>query len=171
MSCQAGIGATRPPEMIEAAADAAERELATLHRGAADRREGLARLSGQVGARRSRVEAADAELERLRARVEEAERRAEEASREFSALEVQVVGAEEGEEDLDAQHEAATTELADARDAVERLTAESAEAEQDRATWSARVEALELSLDRKDGGPLLAELGVRYVTQAEYDRG
>ena len=142
----------------EAAADEAERELATLHRGAADRREGLARLSGQVGARRSRVEAADAELERLRARVEEAERRAEEASREFSALEVQVVGAEEGEEDLDAQHEAATTELADARDAVERLTAESAEAEQDRATWSARVEALELSLDRKDGaGALLAD--------------
>ncbi|GAA1727539.1 chromosome segregation protein SMC [Isoptericola hypogeus] len=142
----------------EEAAEAAEKELATLHRGAADRREGLARLSGQVAARRSRVEAADAELERLRAAVDEAERRAERASREFSALEVQVVGAEEGEEDLDARHEAATGELEDARAAVDRLTGLAAEAERDRATWSARVEALELSLDRKDGaGALLAE--------------
>ncbi|MFE6969724.1 chromosome segregation protein SMC [Isoptericola sp. NPDC057653] len=142
----------------EKAADAAERELATLHRGAADRREGLARLSGQVAARRSRVEAGDAELERVREVVAEAERRAEEAAREFGALEVQVVGAEEGEEDLDARHEDATTALAESQAAVRDLEARAAEAERDRATWSARVEALELSLDRKDGaGALLAD--------------
>ena len=142
----------------EKAADAAERELATLHRGAADRREGLARLSGQVAARRSRVEAGDAELERGREVVAEAERRAEEAAREFGALEVQVVGAEEGEEDLDARHEQATTALAEAQAAVQDLEARAAGAERDRATWSARVEALELSLDRKDGaGALLAD--------------
>ncbi|MFE5335672.1 chromosome segregation protein SMC [Isoptericola sp. NPDC056573] len=142
----------------EKAADAAERELATLHRGAADRREGLARLSGQVAARRSRVEAGDAELERVREVVAEAERRAEAAAREFGALEVQVVGAEEGEEDLDARHEEATTALAEAQEAVGDLEARAAEAERDRATWSARVEALELSLDRKDGaGALLAD--------------
>ncbi|MFI2104821.1 chromosome segregation protein SMC [Isoptericola sp. NPDC019693] len=142
----------------EKAADAAERELATLHRGAADRREGLARLSGQVAARRSRVEAGDAELERVREVVAEAERRAAEAAREFGALEVQVVGAEEGEEDLDARHEEATAALADAQEAVQDLETRAAEAERDRATWSARVEALELSLDRKDGaGALLAD--------------
>jgi len=142
----------------EKAADVAERELATLHRGAADRREGLARLSGQVAARRSRVEAGDAELERVREVVAEAERRAEEAAREFGALEVQVVGAEEGEEDLDARHEEAATALAEAQAAVQDLEARAAEAERDRATWSARVEALELSLDRKDGaGALLAD--------------
>ena len=142
----------------EKAADAAERELATLHRGAADRREGLARLSGQVAARRSRLEAGDAELERVRQVVAEAERRAEEAAREFGALEVQVVGAEEGEEDLDARHEQATAALAEAQAAVQDLEARAAEAERDRATWSARVEALELSLDRKDGaGALLAD--------------
>ncbi|MFD6178305.1 MULTISPECIES: chromosome segregation protein SMC [unclassified Isoptericola] len=142
----------------EKAADAAERELATLHRGAADRREGLARLSGQVAARRSRVEAGDAELDRVREVVAEAERRAAEAAREFGALEVQVVGAEEGEEDLDARHEDATTALAEAQAAVRDLEARAAEAERDRATWSARVEALELSLDRKDGaGALLAD--------------
>jgi len=142
----------------EKAADAAERDLATLHRGAADRREGLARLSGQVAARRSRVEAGDAELERAREVVAEAERRAEAAAREFGALEVQVVGAEEGEEDLDARHEEATTAVAEAEATVRDLEARAAEAERDRATWSARVEALELSLDRKDGaGALLAD--------------
>jgi chromosome segregation protein len=141
----------------EQAASAAEKELATLQRGAADRREGLARLAGQVAARRSRVEAADAELERVRAALEEAEKRAEAATREFAALETQVVGAEEGEQGLDAEHEAATGALEDARAAVARLEEAAAAADKDRATWSARVEALELSLDRKDGaGALLA---------------
>lgn len=141
----------------EEAAQAAERELATLLRGAADRREGLARLAGQVAARRSRVEATDAELERVRAALEEAERRAEDATREFAALETQVVGAEEGEEGLDAEHEAAAGALEDARAAVVELEDDAGTAEKDHATWTARVEALELSLDRKDGaGALLA---------------
>ena len=140
----------------EAAADA-ERELAALLRGAADRREGLARLSGQVAARRSRVEAADAEIDRVREGVGEAERRAEAAAREFADLEAQAVGAEAGEEGLDADHEAAAEALDAARADVERLEGDLEAAERDRATWSARVEALELSLDRKDGaGALLA---------------
>ena len=141
----------------EEAAHAAERELATLLRGAADRREGLARLAGQVAARRSRVEATGAELERVRAAVEEAERRAEEATRAFAALETQVVGAEQGEEGLDAEHEAAAEALEAARSAVVELEETAGKAEKDHATWAARVEALELSLDRKDGaGALLA---------------
>ncbi|WP_402467717.1 chromosome segregation protein SMC [Isoptericola aurantiacus] len=141
----------------EQAAQVAERELADLLRGAADRREGLARLSGQVAARRSRVEAADAEIERVREGLAEAERRAQDAAREFSALESQVVGAEEGEEGLDADHEAAEEAVTGARAAVADLTERLGAAEKDHATWSARVEALELSLDRKDGaGALLA---------------
>ncbi|MDO8144548.1 MULTISPECIES: chromosome segregation protein SMC [unclassified Isoptericola] len=141
----------------ERVAQDAERELATLHRGAADRREGLARLAGQVSTCRSRVEAADAEIERVRDGLAEAERRAEEAAREFATLEAEAVGAEAGEEGLDAEHEQAAEDLARAREAVDRLTDLVATAEKDRATWSARVEALELSLDRKDGaGALLA---------------
>jgi chromosome segregation protein len=141
----------------EEAATVAERRLTTLQRGAADRREGLARLAGQVGARRSRVEAAEAEIERLRAALEDAQRRAQEATREFAALETQVVGAEAGEEGLDAEHEAAADALEDARGVVVDLEARADAAEKERATWSARVEALELSLDRKDGaGALLA---------------
>ncbi|WP_418277326.1 chromosome segregation protein SMC [Isoptericola jiangsuensis] len=141
----------------EQAAAAVERELAALQRGAADRREGLARLAGQVAARRSRVESADAELERVRAGLQEAEDRAARAARDFAELEAQVTGAEAGEEGLDAEHEAAA-QAVDAADAVVRdLESGASTAERDRATWTARVEALELSLDRKDGaGALLA---------------
>lgn len=144
-------------EEAEAATGEAERAVATLLRGVADRREGLARLAGQVATQRTRVESAEAEIGRLRASLAEAERRGAEASTEFAVLETQVVGVEEGEEGLDAEHE-------EAADAVERTTAQVAEvqeqasaADQDRASWGARIEALELSLDRKDGaGALLA---------------
>nr|WP_216645384.1 chromosome segregation protein SMC [Isoptericola halotolerans] len=140
----------------EAAADA-EKELATILRGAADRREGLARLSGQVAARRSRVEAADAEIERVRAGLAEAEHRAEDAERRFVELEREVLGAEAGEEGLDAEHEKAVEDLARAREAVDVLEEQASTAETDRSTWAARVETLSLSLDRKDGaGALLA---------------
>ncbi|PFG42740.1 condensin subunit Smc [Isoptericola jiangsuensis] len=151
-----GEAEARRAEAERAAADA-EREVGTLLRGAADRREGLARLAGQVAARRSRVESADAELDRVRAQLVEAERRAEAAARDFAALESEVTGAEAGEEGLDAEHEAAADALEAALAAVAELEAAAATAEKDRSTWSARVEALELSLDRKDGaGALLA---------------
>ncbi|MBO0610006.1 chromosome segregation protein SMC [Myceligenerans salitolerans] len=141
----------------ESAAQEAERAHGTLLRAAADRREGMARLAGQVAARRSRVEAAESELARLREAVFEAEHRAEETSREFAALESEVSGVEEGEEGLDVAHEAAVANLELARGAVERLTAEKATAEKERGAAAAKVEALELSLDRKDGaGTLLA---------------
>ncbi|WP_435735571.1 chromosome segregation protein SMC [Cellulosimicrobium sp. PMB13] len=144
-------------EEAEAAAGEAERAVATLLRGAADRREGLARLAGQVAAQRTRVESAEAEIGRLRESLAEAERRGAQASTEFAVLETQVVGVEEGEEGLDAEHEAAADEVERAAGEVVALQEQASRAEQERATWSARIEALELSLDRKDGaGALLA---------------
>ncbi|NAZ77394.1 AAA family ATPase, partial [Kineococcus sp. T13] len=131
--------------------------VAAALRAAADRREGLARLGGQVAARRSRVEAAEAELERLSASLADAEQRREHAQAEFTALETQVAGVEEGEEDLDSEHEGAAAALARAEEAHEAARAELQAAERERATWSARKEALEIGLDRKDGaGALLA---------------
>ncbi|HWK91163.1 MAG TPA: chromosome segregation protein SMC [Luteimicrobium sp.] len=141
----------------EEAATTAERELAALQRASADRREGLARLSGQVAAQRSRVEATHAELGRLREAVAEAERRGAEAGARFTELEARVVGDEAGEVDLDAEHEEAVGALEAASARVAELKEQAAAAERDRTQWSARVEALELSLDRKDGaGALLA---------------
>ncbi|MCF4122889.1 chromosome segregation protein SMC [Antribacter sp. KLBMP9083] len=140
----------------EAAAQAADRSHAALLRAAADRREGLARLAGQVAARRSRVEAAEAELDRLREAVFDAEHRAEEASREFAALETQVVGTQGGVA-LDVELEAASEQLQFARAAVQELQERKGAAERDRSAAGARVEALQMSLDRKDGaGTLLA---------------
>ncbi|MDD9206565.1 AAA family ATPase, partial [Georgenia sp. 10Sc9-8] len=136
----------------------AEHTLSEVHRGVADRREGLARLTGQVGARRSRLEAAEAELGRLRQTLTAAEERAATAQGEFAALEQQAAGAEEGEVDLDEAHEAAGAELAAARAAVEELVEAERQADADRTTWSARRDTLELSLRRKDGtGELLAD--------------
>jgi chromosome segregation protein len=97
-----------------------ERRVAALLRAAADRREGLARLAGQAGARRSRVEAAEAEIGRLRDALGEAERRRAAAQADFAALETQVAGVEEGEEGLDAEHEAAAAALQEAEADLER---------------------------------------------------
>jgi len=144
-------------EAAEARVRETERAVADLHRAVADRREGLARLAGDVAARRSRVEATEAEIERLREQVAEAERRGHEASVEFAALESQVAGVEAGVEGLDAEHERATAELERATAALAELRETERTAERDRATWQARVEALELGLERKDGaGALLA---------------
>jgi chromosome segregation protein len=139
------------------AARAEDQRVAAALRAAADRREGLARLGGQVAARTSRVEAAESELERLSSALADAEQRRERAQTEFATLETQVAGVEEGEEGLDAEHESAADQLEAAETAHENARAELQAAERDRATWSARKDALEIGLSRKDGtGALLA---------------
>ncbi len=150
-------------EAVEARADAEraegeeERRLAALQRAAADRREGLARLAGQVAARRSRVEAADEQEARLAEQIAEAEARAVRAQSEFAALEAQVAGAEAGEQHLDAEYESASADLESARAELDEARAAERSAETDRSTWTARHEALRLGLQRKDGaGTLLA---------------
>ncbi len=141
----------------EAAHAEAERRVAAVLRAAADRREGLARLAGQVATRRSRVESAEAEMGRLQAALGEAQLRGRDAQQEFAVLEQQVAGVEEGEEGLDAEHAAAEVAAQAATAEVDRLTEQERAAEKDRATWTARKEALEMGLARKDGaGALLA---------------
>ena len=94
--------ATAARQDAENAAAAEDKRLASLLRAAADRREGLAKLAGQVGAARSRVESAQAELGRLRESLRAGEERRRRAHSEFAALESQVAGVEDGEETLDA---------------------------------------------------------------------
>ncbi|MDX6358338.1 MAG: chromosome segregation protein, partial [Nocardioidaceae bacterium] len=98
----------------KAAEDAAaheERRVAGLLRAAADRREGLARLHGQVNALRTRATAAEEEKGRLEAARTDALARAERAHHDFTALETRVAGLDAGEEGLDAEHEAAVAAL------------------------------------------------------------
>jgi chromosome segregation protein len=138
-----------------------DRRVAGLLRAAADRREGLARLRGQVNALQSRAAAADEEAGRLSAAHEEARSRAERAQRSFTALETKVAGLDAGEEGLDAEHEAASAELADVEERLVKTREEAQGAERERGALAARKEALELGLSRKDGAGALLAAGER----------
>ncbi len=146
---------------VRSAAEAAhadeERRVTAAVRAAADRREGLARLQGQVEAKRSRVAAADEELDRLQEAREAALARVRRAERDFTALETRIAGLDAGEEGLDAEHEVATAALADVESRLLKLREELQGADRDRSALAARLEALELGLRRGDGaGALLA---------------
>jgi chromosome segregation protein len=137
-----------------------ERRIAGLQRAAADRREGLARLHGQVNGLRSRAAAAEDEVARLADARAEAIARAEKAQHSFTALETRVAGLDAGEEGLDAEHEAASGLLGDIEDRLAKMRDEAQAAERERGALAARTEALELGLNRKDGaGALLAATG------------
>jgi chromosome segregation protein len=150
----AAVVAKRAAE--EAAAEE-DKRIAGLQRAAADRREGLARLAGQVNALKSRAEAADAEIQRLTDAREDAVTRAERAQRDFTALETRVAGLDAGEEGLDSEHEEAVAALDEIEEQLARAREDAQQADRDRAGLIARRDALELGLNRKDGaGALLA---------------
>ncbi|MFC7486843.1 chromosome segregation protein SMC [Knoellia sp. CPCC 206453] len=142
-------------EDAEKAYAAEQDRLSRLARAAADRREGLAKLAGQVGARRSRIEAGEAEIGRLRGVIEASQARATEAEQSFARLEGTVANDEEGEEGLDSAYETAAEELAEIEGRIVALENSEREAERDRSSAAARVEALGLSLRRKDGAAAL----------------
>jgi len=134
---------------------AQERAVVAAARAAADRREGLARLAGSVDAQRSRATAAEEEIARMTAALQAARDRADAAAEEVQAVVAEIPGLDEGETGLDERHEAAAAVLAAAEQRLVDLLAEEREAERDRATWSARRDALGLGLRRKDGAGAL----------------
>ncbi|HQD01862.1 MAG TPA: AAA family ATPase, partial [Dermatophilaceae bacterium] len=134
---------------------AEQQRLAALVRAAADRREGLAKLAGQVAAKASRVEAGEAEVGRLQAGVGQILARSLEAEREFARLEASIAVDEEGEEGLDAAYEKANAELTALQAEQERLREQERTADRDRQSATARAEALALSLTRRDGAATL----------------
>ncbi|GAA1921580.1 chromosome segregation protein SMC [Nocardioides hwasunensis] len=141
----------------EEAAAAEEKRITGLQRAAADRREGLARLTGQVNALTSRAEAADAEIQRLTEAREDAATRAERAQRDFTALETRVAGLDAGEEGLDSEHEEAVAALDEVEELLATAREDAQHADRERAGLVARRDALEIGLNRKDGnGALLA---------------
>lgn len=151
---EAAVVAKRAAE--EAAAEE-DKRISGLLRAAADRREGLARLAGQVNALTSRAEAADAEIQRLTEAREEAAARAERAQRDFTALETRVAGLDAGEEGLDSEHEDAVAVLDEVDEQLARAREDAQQADRERAGLTARRDALEIGLNRKDGaGALLA---------------
>ncbi|MFZ0121869.1 MAG: chromosome segregation protein SMC [Pseudonocardiaceae bacterium] len=142
---------------LEQAVGEAERAHLAAVRAVADRREGLARLAGQVEALRSTSGATAEEIERLSGGLADARERARTAQREFEELQHELDALHAGEVGLDERHEAASAAHATAAQRSAALAAAHREAEQQRASWRARVEALSVGLARKDGSqPLLA---------------
>jgi len=147
----------------EAALSAEEKSLVAAVRAVADRREGLARLTGQVGALRSRSAAAEAELGRLATSLQDARVRLARADTDLDALRHEAAGVDEGEVDLDEAYEAAAQVLAQAAARLEQLQADERVAERDRSTSAARRDALAQSLSRKDGAGFLLGGGLSGV--------
>ena len=141
----------------ESAATEAERAHLAAVRAEADRREGLARLAGQVETARARVESIDEGVARLSTAIEEASARAQQAQAEFEIVQSKVDELDQGELGLDEHHDRTITALrqSDAR-VAELQTAERA-AERQVASLRARIEALSVGLDRKDGAAWLVE--------------
>jgi chromosome segregation protein len=146
-------------QRLEAAHLAEERRIAETLRAMADRREGLARLTGQVNALRSRAAAAVDEIGRLESARAEASDRASRAQRGFTSLETQIAGLDAGERGLDAEHEAAALYLADVEERLAKLRLAHQEAERERAALEARTDALDVAIARKDGVAALLAAG------------
>ncbi|QXQ08928.1 chromosome segregation protein SMC [Paeniglutamicibacter sp. Y32M11] len=134
----------------EEAAHAEQRRLTNQLRVAADRREGVARLAGQVGAARSKVDATAGELGRLRESLQGWAARREGTANEFAVLEQQAATVQDGEEDLDTAYEHA----ADQHEALVVRMDLQQKREQELATQlgalNGRLEALRMGAVRKD---------------------
>ncbi|MED7930118.1 chromosome segregation protein SMC [Nonomuraea sp. LP-02] len=166
----------------EAELSAEERRLALAARAAADRREGLAKLRGQVDSVRSRSRAAEEEIGRLQQAVAEAAERARQAGEDLEtqrleepavdpALAEELATAQALVEEARAVADAARAAAEEAKAALDGprsglqaarsavATARSADQEAQRsvAALAARRDALELGLARGDGGAALLE--------------
>ena len=145
---------------LEGALAEAERAWVAAARALADRREGLARLSGEVAAARSRVTAGQAEIERLTLAAGEATDRAEVAADRLADRREQVVEQEDSDVALVTAHEDAVAAHAAAARRVTELTEAERAAERDRASWQARRDALAQGLTPADGAAAVLEAGL-----------
>ena len=142
-------------ERERAAAEAERAHLAAV-RAEADRREGLARLAGQVETMRARVESIDDSVARLSERIEEAATRAQQSRAEFETVQARVGELDQGEVGLDEHHERTVAALRLADERVAELQAAERGAEREVASLRARIDALSVGLERKDGAAWLA---------------
>lgn len=138
---------------------AAEQSYSAALRAIADRREGLARLTGRVNSIRSRLEASDEEMARLAARRDEALGRADEAGGRYVATEASLAGLGASESDLDEAYEQAAAAVAELEAEAATLRSAEADTTRRRAALEARIEALDLLTRRKDGTADLLDAG------------
>jgi chromosome segregation protein len=145
------LDATKTRSESEAALAEENRRILEMQKAAADRRDGLTRLAGQIDAMKQRIETRKNEIEKLRGQIAGAKERAETAQREFQAQEGKIAGLSAGEENLDADYEIAHKEFLEAETSLSHLQREEATAERDRVTLTARIEALEMAASKAGG--------------------
>jgi chromosome segregation protein len=145
-------------ELVDREHQAAEADRAHLAavRAEADRREGLARLAGQVETMRARVESIDDSVARLTERIEHAAARAQQTRAEFETVQGRVGELDQGEVSLDEHHERTVAALRLADERVAELQAAERGAEREVASLRARIDALSVGLERKDGAAWLS---------------
>ncbi|WP_025736297.1 chromosome segregation protein SMC [Mycobacterium genavense] len=150
---------TARTELAEREREAAEADRAHLAavRAEADRREGLARLAGQVETMRARVESIDDSVARLSERIEHGAVRAQQTRAEFETVQGRVGELDQGEVGLDEHHERTVAALRQADERVAELQAAEREAERRVASLRARIDALKVGLERKDGAVWLTQ--------------
>ncbi len=141
-------------EREQIAADAERAHMAAA-RAEADRREGLARLAGQVDTMRSRVESTDEGVARLAVGIEDAAARTEQAKAEFETVQARIGELDAGELGLDENHDRSVTALRLADERVAELQAAERGSERQVASLLARIDALAVGLDRRDGAAWL----------------
>ena len=141
----------------ESAATDAERAHLAAVRAEADRREGLARLVGQVETVRARVESIDEGVARLTAAIEEAAGRTQQAQAEFETVQGRVAELDQGEVGLDEHHDRTIAALRLAEERLAELQTAERAAERQVASLRARIDALAVALERKDGAAWLIE--------------
>ncbi|MCV7222009.1 chromosome segregation protein SMC [Mycolicibacterium elephantis] len=139
----------------ERVAAEAERAHMAAARAEADRREGVARLAGQVDTMRTRVESIDETVARLTVSIEEAAARAQQTQAEFETVQARVGELDAGEVGLDEHHDRTVAALRLADERVTELQAAERGAERQVASLRARIEALSVGLERKDGAAWL----------------
>lgn len=142
---------------MEAAQAESDRAHAAQLRAVADRREGLARLTGQVNALRSRIDAAGEEAARLEQRRDEAAGRVDESAAEVLAATRAAEVHTGSDEDLAAAVEQASARVDAARAEFNQVQAAVQELTPRRAALQARIEALEMGLDRGDAAAALLD--------------
>ena len=141
----------------EALAAAAERAHLDAVRAIADRREGLARLEGQVANLRTKGESVDAETSRLTDAIAAATARAEKAQADQDTAAAALGELEGAEKGLDEHHNRCVAALNQTNERVATLQTSERTAEQQIASLIARIEALSVGLERNDGGAWLMQ--------------
>jgi len=141
----------------ESAATDAERAHLAAVQAEADRREGLARLTGQVETGRARVESIDDGVARLTAAIDEAAARTDAARAEFEIVQNRIDELDQGEVGLDEHHDRTVASMRVADERVAELQTTERAAERQVASLQARIDALAVGLERRDGAAWLVE--------------